>query len=88
MPTGGDSAADAIVSRFRQPHWPPLSRISGPRQYPGAVGHHKSPSWCHSAPPPAILETKHARGTANIEPVTAETALKVGRVAAHVFKTL
>jgi phosphoglucosamine mutase len=28
------------------------------------------------------------RGTANLEPVTAETALKLGRAAGHVFKTL
>jgi phosphoglucosamine mutase len=28
------------------------------------------------------------RGTANVEPVTAETALKLGRAAAHVFKNL
>ena len=37
---------------------------------------------------PKIFGTDGVRGTANIEPVTAETALKVGRAAGHVFKTL
>ncbi len=35
-----------------------------------------------------IFGTDGVRGIANIEPVTAETALKLGRAAAHVFKTL
>jgi phosphoglucosamine mutase len=35
-----------------------------------------------------LFGTDGVRGTANIEPVTAETALKLGRAAAHVFKTL
>ena len=35
-----------------------------------------------------IFGTDGVRGTANIEPVTAETALKLGRAAAHVFKKL
>jgi phosphoglucosamine mutase len=35
-----------------------------------------------------IFGTDGVRGTANIEPVTAETALKLGRAAGHVFKTL
>jgi phosphoglucosamine mutase len=35
-----------------------------------------------------IFGTDGVRGTANIEPVTAETALKLGRAAAHVFKSL
>src|SRR5215475_14173924 len=35
-----------------------------------------------------IFGTDGVRGTANIEPVTAETALKLGRSAAHVFKNL
>jgi phosphoglucosamine mutase len=34
-----------------------------------------------------IFGTDGVRGTANIEPVTAETALKLGRAAAHVFKS-
>jgi phosphoglucosamine mutase len=38
--------------------------------------------------PKRIFGTDGVRGTANIEPVTAETALKLGRAAAHVFKTL
>jgi phosphoglucosamine mutase len=38
--------------------------------------------------PNRIFGTDGVRGTANIEPVTAETALKLGRAAAHVFKTL
>jgi len=35
-----------------------------------------------------IFGTDGVRGTANIEPITAETALKLGRAAAHVFKNL
>jgi phosphoglucosamine mutase len=35
-----------------------------------------------------IFGTDGVRGTANIEPVTAETALKLGRAAAHVFQNL
>ncbi len=38
-------------------------------------------------PPRKIFGTDGVRGTANIEPVTAETALKLGRAAGHVFKT-
>jgi phosphoglucosamine mutase len=38
--------------------------------------------------PPKIFGTDGVRGTANLEPVTAETALKLGRAAAHVFKNL
>jgi hypothetical protein len=37
---------------------------------------------------PKIFGTDGVRGTANIEPVTAETALKLGRAAAHVFKNV
>jgi phosphoglucosamine mutase len=37
---------------------------------------------------PKIFGTDGVRGTANVEPVTAETALKLGRAAAHVFKNL
>ena len=35
-----------------------------------------------------IFGTDGVRGRANLEPVTAETALKLGRAAAHVFKNL
>ena len=35
-----------------------------------------------------IFGTDGVRGTANVEPVTAETALKLGRAAAHVFRNL
>ena len=35
-----------------------------------------------------IFGTDGVRGTANIEPVTAETALKLGRAAAHIFTEL
>src|SRR6186997_2581504 len=35
-----------------------------------------------------IFGTDGVRGVANVEPVTAETALKLGRAAAHVFKNL
>ena len=38
--------------------------------------------------PKKIFGTDGVRGTANTEPVTAETALKLGRAAGHVFKTL
>jgi phosphoglucosamine mutase len=38
--------------------------------------------------PQKIFGTDGVRGTANTEPVTAETALKLGRAAAHVFKNL
>jgi len=38
--------------------------------------------------PNKLFGTDGVRGTANIEPVTAETALKLGRAAAHVFKNL
>ena len=38
--------------------------------------------------PKKIFGTDGVRGTANIEPVTAETVLKLGRAAAHVFKNL
>src|ERR1700747_2961870 len=35
-----------------------------------------------------LFGTDGVRGRANVEPVTAETALKLGRAAGHVFKTL
>ena len=35
-----------------------------------------------------IFGTDGVRGVANVEPVTAETALKLGRAAAHIFTTL
>ncbi len=38
--------------------------------------------------PKRIFGTDGVRGTANIEPITAETALKLGKAAAHVFKTM
>ena len=38
--------------------------------------------------PNKIFGTDGVRGRANIEPVTAETALQLGRAAAHVFKDL
>src|SRR5213592_2742160 len=38
--------------------------------------------------PRKIFGTDGVRGVANIEPVTAETALKLGRAAGHVFKHL
>src|SRR5437667_5177800 len=39
-------------------------------------------------PAKKIFGTDGVRGTANVEPVTAETALKLGRAAAHVFKNI
>ncbi len=38
--------------------------------------------------PKKIFGTDGVRGTANVEPVTAETALRLGRAAAYVFKNL
>jgi phosphoglucosamine mutase len=38
--------------------------------------------------PKKIFGTDGVRGTANVEPVTSETALKLGRAAGHVFKNL
>lgn len=38
--------------------------------------------------PKRIFGTDGVRGRANVEPVTAETALKLGRAAAHVFRNL
>ena len=38
--------------------------------------------------PKKIFGTDGVRGIANVEPVTAETTLKLGRAAAHVFKNL
>src|SRR6202167_3568552 len=38
--------------------------------------------------PKQIFAADGVAGTANVEPVTAETALKLGRAAAHVFKNL
>ena len=38
--------------------------------------------------PRKIFGTDGVRGTANVEPVTAETALKLGQAAGHVFKNL
>src|SRR2546423_8417517 len=38
--------------------------------------------------PKKIFGTDGVRGTANVEAVTAETALKLGRAAGHVFKNL
>jgi len=40
------------------------------------------------SPPKKIFGTDGVRGIANVEPVTAETALKLGRAAAHMFKTV
>ena len=41
-----------------------------------------------SSKPKKIFGTDGVRGRANVEPVTAETALKLGRAAGHVFKNL
>jgi phosphoglucosamine mutase len=45
-------------------------------------------SFAAMTPHKKIFGTDGVRGTANVEPVTAETALKLGRAAAHVFKNL
>jgi phosphoglucosamine mutase len=49
--------------------------MNNPKEKPGAVDRR-------------IFGTDGVRGIANIEPVTAETALRLGRAAAHVFKNL
>src|SRR3954453_12697299 len=41
-----------------------------------------------TSPNKRIFGTDGVRGTANVEPGTAETALKLGRAAGHVFKNL
>jgi len=43
---------------------------------------------CHVTQEKRIFGTDGVRGIANVEPVTAETALKLGRAAAHVFTQL
>jgi phosphoglucosamine mutase len=48
----------------------------------------QSPKSSNAQAAKKIFGTDGVRGTANIEPVTAETALKLGRAAAHVFKNL
>ncbi len=48
----------------------------------------KSNQQVDPATPKRIFGTDGVRGTANVEPVTAETALKLGRAAGHVFKNL
>src|SRR3954462_2828390 len=40
------------------------------------------------APAKKIFGTDGVRGVANVEPVTAESALKLGRAAAHIFTKL
>ncbi len=40
-----------------------------------------------SAPPHRLFGTDGIRGIANVEPITSETALKLGRALAHVFKS-
>ncbi len=42
----------------------------------------------HVARPNKLFGTDGVRGVANVEPVTAETALKLGRAAAHIFTQL
>jgi phosphoglucosamine mutase len=54
-----------------------------------AEPHHPKPTTkTPSTPGRKIFGTDGVRGTANIEPVTAETALKLGRAAAHIVTQL
>jgi phosphoglucosamine mutase len=53
---------------------------------PNCSNHHPTTATVNS--PKRIFGTDGVRGTANVEPVTAETALKLGRAAGHVFKNL
>src|SRR5438105_3767119 len=55
----------------------PAGQLAGQALFMSAMNGHKK-----------IFGTDGVRGTANIEPVTAETALKLGRAAAHVFRNL
>src|SRR5881396_1558381 len=55
----------------------PAGQLAGQALFMSAMNGHKK-----------IFGTDGVRGTANIEPVTAETALKLGRAAAHVFKNV
>ncbi|MEA3206968.1 MAG: phosphoglucosamine mutase [Chthoniobacter sp.] len=50
--------------------------------------HSRTPRAATPEPPRRIFGTDGVRGTANIEPVTAETALKLGRAAAHIFSQM
>ena len=55
---------------------------------PTLIEESQFPPFPMSNAPKKIFGTDGVRGTANVEPVTAETALKLGRAAAHVFKNL
>src|SRR5215831_15632154 len=49
--------------------------------------HHQTSCTALSALPDRLFGTDGIRGIANIEPITSETALKLGRALAHVFKS-
>jgi phosphoglucosamine mutase len=48
--------------------------------------HHQASGTRVSEPPVRLFGTDGIRGIANIEPITSETALRLGRALAHVFK--
>ena len=49
--------------------------------------HNQAPATALSAPPAKLFGTDGIRGIANTEPITSETALRLGRALAHVFKS-
>ena len=59
-----------------------------PRKATGPATRRKTSPSNHDGEAKKIFGTDGVRGVANVEPVTAETALKLGRAAAHVFTHL
>ena len=49
--------------------------------------HNQAPASALSGPPDRLFGTDGIRGIANTEPITSETALRLGRALAHVFKS-
>jgi phosphoglucosamine mutase len=49
--------------------------------------HNQAPTTALSEPPARLFGTDGIRGIANAEPITSETALRLGRALAHVFKS-
>jgi len=49
--------------------------------------HNQAPAQALSEPPARLFGTDGIRGIANAEPITSETALRLGRALAHVFKS-
>ena len=75
---GLDAHPASPLSASSPPKWKWSCRPARPRPIPFQT----------MSQPKKIFGTDGVRGTANVEPVTAETALKLGRAAGHVFKNL